>query len=57
MSGITSLGFRKISADKVSTSFRVREKKDKENSGEKKKKTRALRMEDKYEEYMQRDTN
>ena len=51
-----SLGFRKISADKVSTSFRVREKKDKENSGGKKKK-RALRMEDKYEEYMQRDTN
>lgn len=33
-----SLGFRKISADKVSTSFRVREKKDKENSGGKKKK-------------------
>lgn len=57
MSGITSLGFGKVSADKVSTSFRVREKKDKENSGEKKKKTRALRMEDKYEEYMQRDTN
>lgn len=38
MSGITSLGFGKVSADKVSTSFRVREKKDKENSGEKKKK-------------------
>lgn len=38
MSGIMSLGFRKISADKVSTSFRVREKKDKENSGGKKKK-------------------
>lgn len=43
MSGITSLGFGKVSADKVSTSFRVREKKDKENSGEKKKKNKSIK--------------